>query len=202
MGASVPGVAPLRATAGNGGAWLPPPGFAVYNRNASIAAWKRCQSALRISARDHDPGRMSGRCRRAVSGLEDPASWDAHNQSWDRKIAGRIWKQYRMAMRAAGAVDFDDLLVLPLHLMAEYPGLRARTAGRFRQLLVDEYQDTNASQYLLVKLLVGMRNQFTVVGDDDTARQSRRWQYAKVLAGSGCDDDRWYLGSRCRDSAA
>ena len=178
LGASVPGAAPLRAAAGNGGAWLPPPGFAVYNRDASLAVWKRCQSALRISARDHDPGRMFGRCSRAVSGLEDPASWDAHNQSWNRKIAGRIWKQYRMAMRAAGAVDFDDLLVLPLHLMTEDPGLRARTAGRFRQLLVDEYQDTNRIQYRLIQMLLADDSELLVVGDED--QSIYRWRGADL----------------------
>ena len=178
LGASVPDAAPLGAAAGNGGAWLPPPGFAVYNRDASLAVWKQCQSALRISARDHDPGRMFGRCSRAVSGLEDPASWDAHNQSWDRKIAGRVWKQYRTAMRAAGAVDFDDLLVLPLHLMAQDPGLRARTAGRFRQLLVDEYQDTNRIQYRLIQTLLGDDSELLVVGDED--QSIYRWRGADL----------------------
>jgi DNA helicase-2/ATP-dependent DNA helicase PcrA len=134
--------------------------------------------ALRISARDHDPGRMFGRCSRAVSGLEDPASWDAHNQSWDRKIAGRVWKQYRTAMRAAGAVDFDDLLVLPLHLMAQDPGLRARTAGRFRQLLVDEYQDTNRIQYRLIQTLLGDDSELLVVGDED--QSIYRWRGADL----------------------
>ena len=178
LGASIPNAAPLGAAARNGGAWLPPPGFAVYNRDASLAVWKQCQSALRISARDHDPGRMFGRCSRAVSGLEDPASWDAHNQSWDRKIAGRVWKQYRTAMRAAGAVDFDDLLVLPLHLMAQDPGLRARTAGRFRQLLVDEYQDTNRIQYRLIQTLLGDDSELLVVGDED--QSIYRWRGADL----------------------
>ena len=179
-GAAAADSTPLRAAAAarGAGAWLPPAGFAVYNRDASLAVWKQCQSTLRISARDHDPGRMFGRCSRAVSALEDPASWDAHDQSWERKIAGRVWKQYRTAMRAAGAVDFDDLLVLPLHLLAEDPALRARTAGRFRQLLVDEYQDTNRIQYRLIRTLLGDGSELLVVGDED--QSIYRWRGADL----------------------
>jgi len=163
---------------GKGDAWLPPNDFAVYNHDASLAVWKQCQSALRISIRDHDPRRMFGRCSRAVSRLEDPASWDSTNQDYDRRIAGRVWKQYRVAMRAAGAVDFDDLLVLPLSLMAQHPPLRAHTAGRFQQLLIDEYQDTNRIQYRLIQALLGNDSELMVVGDEDQCIY--RWRGADL----------------------
>jgi ATP-dependent DNA helicase Rep len=64
-------------------------------------------------------------------------------------------------------VDFDDLILMPVKLFQEHADILEKWQNRIRYLLVDEYQDTNASQYLLVKLLVGSRNQFTVVGDDD-----------------------------------
>jgi DNA helicase-2/ATP-dependent DNA helicase PcrA len=117
-------------------------------------------------------------CGRAVSRLEDPASWDAPNQSWDRKITGRIWKQYRAAMRAARAVDFDDLLYLPLHLMSHDTELRRRTAGRFSQLLIDEYQDTNRIQYRLIQALLSEGSALMVVGDEDQAIY--RWRGADL----------------------
>jgi DNA helicase-2/ATP-dependent DNA helicase PcrA len=158
--------------------WLPPPGFAVYNRDASLALWRRCQNELRISPRDYDPGRMMGRCGNAVSRLEDPASWDAENQSWERRLTGRVWKRYRAAMRAAGAVDFDDLLVLPLQLLSHDPALRERTAARFEQLLIDEYQDTNRIQYRLIQSLLAERTELVVVGDEDQAIY--RWRGADL----------------------
>ncbi|KTC42732.1 ATP-dependent DNA helicase Rep, partial [Pseudomonas sp. ABAC21] len=65
------------------------------------------------------------------------------------------------------AVDFDDLILLPVKLFQEHKDILEKWQNKVRYLLVDEYQDTNASQYLLVKLLIGTRNQFTVVGDDD-----------------------------------
>jgi len=158
--------------------WLPPAGFAIYDRDASLALWRRCQATLRISPRDYDPGRQMGRCSSAVSRLEDPASWDADNQSWERKVAGRVWKQYRAAMRAAGAVDFDDLLVLPLRLLSRHGELRRRTASRFDQLLVDEYQDTNRLQYRLIRTLLSDNAELLVVGDED--QSIYRWRGADL----------------------
>lgn len=159
-------------------AWLPPPGFAVYNRDASLSLWRRCQNELRISTRDYDPGRMMGRCSNAVSRLEDPASWDAENRGWEVRLTGRVWKQYRTAMRAAGAVDFDDLLVLPLRLLSHDAELRERTAGRFEQLLIDEYQDTNRLQYRLIQTLLHEDSELLVVGDEDQAIY--RWRGADL----------------------
>ncbi len=159
-------------------AWLPPAGFAVYNREASLSVWRQCQAALRISSRDYDPGRQLGRCSNAVSALEDPASWDDEQENRDRKLAGRVWKQYRAALRAAGAVDFDDLLVLPLHLLTRHAELRQVTAARFAHLLVDEYQDTNRLQYRLVRTLLADDSALLVVGDEDQAIY--RWRGADL----------------------
>jgi DNA helicase-2/ATP-dependent DNA helicase PcrA len=150
-----------------GDPWLPPAGFAVYNRDASLSVWRQSQAALRINPRDYDPGRQFGRCSTAVGALQDPASWDDKQQSWDRKVAGRVWKQYRGAMRAAGAVDFDDLLMLPLQLLSRNEELQRRTAARFAHLLIDEYQDTNRLQYRLIRTLLADDSELFVVGDED-----------------------------------
>ncbi len=83
------------------------------------------------------------------------------------QTAAIVYTHYQRTLKAFNAVDFDDLILLPVKLFQEHPDVLERWQNRVRYLLVDEYQDTNASQYLLVKLLVGMRNQFTVVGDDD-----------------------------------
>jgi ATP-dependent DNA helicase Rep len=77
------------------------------------------------------------------------------------------YARYCEALKAYNAVDFDDLILLPVQLFQQDPELLARWQRKIRYLLVDEYQDTNNSQYLLVKLLVGVRGALTVVGDDD-----------------------------------
>ncbi|MCL4119233.1 UNVERIFIED_CONTAM: hypothetical protein GTU68_060384 [Idotea baltica] len=78
-----------------------------------------------------------------------------------------IYQHYQRTLKTYNAVDFDDLILVPVILLKNNTEALERWQNRVRYLLVDEYQDTNTSQYLLVKLLVGLRNQFTVVGDDD-----------------------------------
>ena len=70
-------------------------------------------------------------------------------------------------MKACNVTDFDDLILLPTLLLQRNEEVRERWQNKIRYLLVDEYRDTNTSQYELVKLLVGQRARFTVVGDDD-----------------------------------
>lgn len=86
----------------------------------------------------------------------------------DRKIA-QIMQQYQEKLALYQAVDFDDLIGLPLRLLQEHPDALAHWQNTLRHILVDEYQDTNATQYELLKQLVGSRARFTAVGDDDQA---------------------------------
>ena len=78
-----------------------------------------------------------------------------------------LYANYNRHLKAYNAVDFDDLLRLPLELFENHPEILEKWQNRIRYLLVDEYQDTNTTQYRLVKLLVGVRGALTVVGDDD-----------------------------------
>ncbi len=97
-------------------------------------------------------------------------------QSQDEKwqLFANAYAQYDVQMKAYNAVDFDDLILLPVLLLQQHEAARDRWQNKIRYLLVDEYQDTNTSQYLLVKLLVGERARFTVVGDDDQSVYSWR----------------------------
>jgi len=81
--------------------------------------------------------------------------------------AARVYVEYQRGLKAFNALDFDDLILQPVHLLRDHPEVRARWQTQVRYLLVDEYQDTNAGQYELVKLLVGDGGALTVVGDDD-----------------------------------
>jgi len=88
-----------------------------------------------------------------------------------------IYAQYAQQLRAYNALDFDDLIMVPTLLFASNVEVRTRWQQKIHYLLVDEYQDTNTSQYELVKWLVGERQRFTVVGDDDQSIYS--WRGAK-----------------------
>ena len=84
------------------------------------------------------------------------------------------YDRYNKQLRAYNALDFDDLIMLPTLLFKQNAEVRSKWQEKIRYLLVDEYQDTNTSQYELIKLLVGDRARFTVVGDDDQSIYSWR----------------------------
>ncbi|KPZ55860.1 MULTISPECIES: DNA helicase Rep [Pseudoalteromonas] len=91
-----------------------------------------------------------------------------------KALFAQLYARYQNQLRAYNALDFDDLIMIPTLLLSNNATSRERWQQRFRYLLVDEYQDTNTSQYQLVKLLVGERARFTVVGDDDQSIYSWR----------------------------
>ncbi|MDP9499670.1 DNA helicase Rep [Bisgaard Taxon 45] len=100
----------------------------------------------------------------------------AKQQARDQKqqTLAECYARYEQQIRAYNALDFDDLIMLPTLLLKQNEMVRAKWQQKIRYLLVDEYQDTNTSQYELIKLLVGERACFTVVGDDDQSIYSWR----------------------------
>jgi ATP-dependent DNA helicase Rep len=82
-------------------------------------------------------------------------------------LCAQAYRRYQRALKAYNALDFDDLILLPTVLFEQHPDILEKWQNTIHYLLVDEYQDTNSSQYLLVKQLVGVRGALTVVGDDD-----------------------------------
>ena len=98
-------------------------------------------------------------------------------QSEQQQLFAYCFDLYQKQMKAYNALDFDDLILMPVLLLQNNAEVRQRWQNRIRYLLVDEYQDTNTSQYELVKLLVGERGRLTVVGDDDQSIYS--WRGAK-----------------------
>jgi ATP-dependent DNA helicase Rep len=97
----------------------------------------------------------------------DQARKNARNES--ESLAANAFASYSATLQAYQAVDFDDLIALPVALFENQPAVRDKWQNRLRYLLIDEYQDTNASQYQLLRLLAGARAAFTAVGDDDQA---------------------------------
>lgn len=99
---------------------------------------------------------------------------------YEQELAN-YYAEYQRHLQAYNALDFDDLILLPTLLLKHKQHIRERWQRKLRYLLVDEYQDTNSSQYELVKLLVGERARFTVVGDDDQSIYSWRGAQPKNL---------------------
>ncbi|WP_106182768.1 UvrD-helicase domain-containing protein [Candidatus Pandoraea novymonadis] len=101
--------------------------------------------------------------------LVSPENALATAKNDDEYQCAMVYRNYKATLQAYQAVDFDDLIRLPAELFARDEPIRERWQNRLRYLLIDEYQDTNISQYTLLKLLVGPRAAFTAVGDDDQA---------------------------------
>src|SRR3982751_758002 len=85
----------------------------------------------------------------------------------NERVIATIMARYEERLSAYQSVDFDDLIGMPLKLLRDFPEVRAKWQQQLSHVLVDEYQDTNATQYELLKLMVGERGRFTAVGDDD-----------------------------------
>ncbi|WP_425221580.1 DNA helicase Rep [Pseudomonas sp.] len=98
------------------------------------------------------------------------------------QTAASVYMHYQRTLKAYNAVDFDDLILIPVVLFRDNPDVLEKWQFRIRYMLVDEYQDTNASQYLLVRMLVGTQARFTVVGDDDQSIYAWRGARPENLA--------------------
>ncbi|NOS89392.1 MAG: UvrD-helicase domain-containing protein, partial [Methylococcaceae bacterium] len=99
----------------------------------------------------------------------------------DHAIA-KLYNDYTRSLKAYNAVDFDDLILLPVLLFQQHPAVLEKWQNKIRYLLVDEYQDTNITQYQLVRLLAGSLGRFTVVGDDDQSIYAWRGAQPENLA--------------------
>jgi len=94
------------------------------------------------------------------------------------RVLPEIFRRYEAVLREAGAFDFDDLLLKPVKMFDRFPESLAEWRGRFDYILVDEFQDTNRTQYILMKMLTGDSGRITVVGDDDQSIYS--WRGADI----------------------
>lgn len=117
----------------------------------------------------------------------DDAMINAHDKEEQYMVS--LYALYERHLRAYNAVDFDDLIGLPVKLLRENKDLRDKWQMRISYLLVDEYQDTNTAQYELIKALVGNRPRFTVVGDDDQSIYAWRGARPENMAQLGKDFD-------------
>ncbi len=106
----------------------------------------------------------------------------AKAKSPQEQTAASVYAHYNRTLKAYNAVDFDDLILIPVMLFRDHPDVLEKWQFRIRYMLVDEYQDTNATQYLLVKMLVGREARFTVVGDDDQSIYAWRGARPENLA--------------------
>jgi DNA helicase-2/ATP-dependent DNA helicase PcrA len=150
-----------------------PEKFAILDAGDQGALIKRLLRDLKVDDKRFDVFRLLGILSRLRTSGEK-----GHPDDEYELCANELLPKYELGLRALGAVDFDDLLLLPLKLFREDSELLQSYQKRYRYLLVDEYQDTNDAQLELLVLLAGLRRNLCVVGDDDQSIYA--WRGAQV----------------------
>ena len=145
------------------------PNFTIYDQDDSESFIKRLLEQRGLSPKANPPRAIHAVISSAKNHLLLPEELGAQAESPLERAAADIYATLGPALRQANAMDFDDLLLHPLTLFREHPERLAYWQQRFEHVLVDEFQDTNAAQYRLVKLLAAQHTNLCVVGDDDQA---------------------------------
>lgn len=142
------------------------PNFVIYDEDDRQGLIKQAMKQLSIADKQIKPRAVSGAISSAKNELVTPEEF-AETASYPfQKEVARIYALYEKMRHEAGALDFDDLLTETVRLFRDQPDVRAKWRSQFKHILIDEYQDTNAAQYAIVKSLVGDDRNICVVGDD------------------------------------
>ncbi len=152
--------------------------FAIADTSDQIALVQRALRERSIDGKSNfDPRRILTAISRAKNAGRAPTA-EGDTPADGELAAAEVFPLYQRALKAQGAVDFDDLLLHPLRLFREHPQVLGGYVRRFRYLLVDEFQDTNGAQLELVRKLAGERRNVCAVGDDDQCIYG--WRGAEV----------------------
>jgi ATP-dependent DNA helicase UvrD/PcrA len=163
----------LRREAENAGL---PRDFLIYDDDDQLACVRDALRFLDLSEKLHPPRRLLSGISAHKNRGQDPET--APGDSVAASILARVAERYRLALEAAHALDFDDLLLRAAALLRDREDVRERYRRLFRYVLVDEYQDTNRTQYDLIRLLVSPGGNLTVVGDEDQSIYA--WRGANI----------------------
>ena len=149
--------------------------FVIYNESEQLGVVKKILAAICGREVKADPRELHGLLSRLKNA--GPGGKVLGNEE-SLAMAETLRRRYDTALRACNAVDFDDLLVLTLRLFEEHPDALEQCRARYRYVMVDEYQDTNAAQFELMRALAAEHRNVCVVGDDDQSIYG--WRGAEV----------------------
>ncbi len=143
-----------------------PRSFVIFDDSDRQAAIKRASKELRIDEKAFPPRVLGSLIGSAKNELLTPAEYAETGNSPAQRAAAQVYPAYERILKEASALDFDDLINRTVHLLQTQAELRKKWQTQFRYIMIDEYQDTNAAQYKLVKLLTNDDKNIAVVGDD------------------------------------
>jgi superfamily I DNA/RNA helicase len=140
--------------------------FTIYDTADSRRLIKRCLDELGVDPKRFTPGSIGSQISDAKNKLRDADSYAQMVGSFFEQTVSDVYRSYERELHRMNAMDFDDLLVRAVNVLELFPEVRDRYANGFRNVLVDEYQDTNHAQYRWLQLLAGEHRNLMVVGDD------------------------------------
>ncbi len=142
--------------------------FTIYDSDDSQRMIKNVMGELDVSEKQLAPKAVLSEISFAKDKMISPAEMRADaGQDYRKKMVAKLYALYQERMRAANALDFDDILVRTVELFEQFPEVLEKYRNRYKYIMVDEYQDTNHVQFRLVSLLSGGHKNLCVVGDDD-----------------------------------
>jgi DNA helicase-2/ATP-dependent DNA helicase PcrA len=141
--------------------------FSIYDQDDSLSLIKRCYKELGLQDANPAPGICAVRISRAKDRLIYPEEYKSSASNLIEKNVARVYERYQEELLSANALDFDDLIMKAVELFRRFSESLEKYRRRFLHILVDEYQDTNHTQYVLVNLLAAEHKNLCVVGDDD-----------------------------------
>ncbi|MEK7561955.1 MAG: UvrD-helicase domain-containing protein, partial [Patescibacteria group bacterium] len=143
-----------------------PNNFVIWDEADRLAAIKQAAKSLGIDEKKFPPRLITSLVSSAKNEMVGPSQFSETADGPVGKATAKVFVVYENLLKQNGALDFDDLIGRSVQLLKTQSGIRQKWQTQFKYVMIDEYQDTNAAQYLLVKLLTGLRNNIAVVGDD------------------------------------
>lgn len=159
-----------------------PANFVIYDTDDQLSLLKQLMKTHGFAERDLSARSVQAAISRAKNDMLDAKEYASRAAGSIRQHIALLFSEYQRALHAAVALDFDDLLLKTVELLHAHPDIRHKWQQQFEHILIDEYQDTNAVQYRLIKLLMNSRGNLCVVGDDAQSIYSFRGaDYTNIL---------------------
>jgi len=143
-----------------------PRSYVIFDEADRLSAVKQASKRIGLDEKAFPPRTIASMISSAKNELVTPDDYDRAGGSPATRAAAEVYPLYQKILKDSGALDFDDLIGRTVHLLQTVPEIRAKWQKQFAYIMIDEYQDTNAAQYKLVKLLTSEANNIAVVGDD------------------------------------
>lgn len=144
-----------------------PSNFSIFDEDDAIALIRTCIDDLKFNRNQFTPSSLKHKISAAKNRMEDADAFAAKASGYFETRTAEIYLRYSERLRQCAAFDFDDLIFQSVRLLETSENIRRKYQERFKYILVDEYQDTNHSQYKLLRHLVGPEQNICVVGDED-----------------------------------